>query len=101
MRTLDKYATVVSAEYNGVIHNISMIAYTPDFSKYKDYYEIFKITSEYEYRPDKIANKLWANQRAAWILNAINGFTHGMKEYESGKSIFYLNADILTLMGVF
>jgi len=76
------------------------ITYTPDLSEYSDYFKTHTITEMEEFRPDKIANKLWYQEDAAWVLNEINYFQHGIKEYIRGKEIKYLERDILVNLGI-
>ena len=75
------------------------IVNVPSFEKYKDQYKIHTITPQEEYRPDLIAWNLWDNEKLAWILDSINGFIHGYREYTSGTQIYYLEADVLQKIG--
>jgi len=79
--------------YNGVFNNI-------DFRIYESYYKSYKILADEQYRPDKIAWKLLGSQDFSWILDLINNFENGIKEYEQNKIIKYLDMQFLINMGV-
>lgn len=96
----DYSQTFNEIEYKNLVLSISGLSYFPDFYSYKNYFLEHIIKPEEAYRPDKIAYNLWGNQRASWILDAINNFTHGIKEYEKNKSIYYLSKDILVNLGI-
>jgi len=101
MKKLDDYSFIFNVlNNNDQSQQISGISYYPDFSIYKNYYKMHIITPEEEYRPDKIAYNLWNNQRVSWILSAINQFYLGIREYKAGRTIFYLELDVLRQLGV-
>lgn len=48
----------------------------------------FKITPQFEYRPDKIAFKFYGDASLSWVLIYANNFSQGMGD-------FFLNREIL------
>ena len=79
---------------------INGISYPLDFSIHKASYKKYVIKPEEQYRPDKLAFNLWGNQKLDWILDEINFFSHGIKEYTAGTEINYLEKEYLRLIGV-
>lgn len=102
MQFFDSYSKQydVKIPYYKQVMRISGISYIPDFYTYSNNYKIHVIENYEEYRPDKIAYNLWSNQLLSWVLNQINFFTHGIKEYTAGKEINYLDANILRDIGI-
>ena len=49
-----------------------------------------------QFRPDKICEKLYDDPSLGWVLDDINHFKHGIKEYLPGKKIKYLSKATLT-----
>lgn len=80
-------------EYSGICF------YIPNLSDMKDSFISFTITVEYEFRPDKIAYLLYNDDKLSWVLDEINNINH-IKEYEHGKTIFYLPYNILVSAGI-
>lgn len=76
------------------------ISNIPSFEIYKDRYQTHTITPQEEYRPDIISWNIWDNEKLSWVLDAINGFTHGYSEYTSGTQIYYLDSNILQSIGI-
>lgn len=101
MKKFDSYKYVYNVlDSNDKVQQISGISYYPDFSRYKNYYKMHTILPEEEYRPDKIAFNLWGDQKASWVLSAINKFYSGIREYEAGITIFYVEKSVLSALGV-
>lgn len=102
MRNFDDYSKVYNLYYEryNMILQTSGIAYIPDFSLYKEYFKSYTIPTYQAYRPDKIVFELWGNQFLVWILNAINNFDDGIKEYTSNRVIYYLEKNVLQNIGV-
>ncbi len=51
-------------------------------------------------RPDKVAKRLWGLQDASWILDAINGFDNGIREYARGAEVSYVSLKRLRNIGL-
>lgn len=51
------------------------------------------------FRPDLISLRLFNNVNYSWILDEMNDFYHGFKEYEIGREIFYLKKEDLESIG--
>lgn len=102
MQNFDSYSKTYSVyiPYYNKTMTISGISYIPDFYQYKENYKTHIIENNEQYRPDRIAYNLWNNQRLTWVLNQINYFTHGIEEYVAGRSINYLDAEILQDIGI-
>ncbi len=100
MRTFFQYSKI----YDNVVYDDKAvktvgISYYPDFYQYKNYYKTLVIVPKFQFRPDKIAYSLWNNQYLTWVLDAINNFHH-VSEYYIGRSIYYLEDDFLTNLGI-
>lgn len=76
------------------------VSYPINFLQYKQFFQVHEITKEQQYRPDKIAYSLTGSDSRAWILDVINGFTHGIREYTAGRKIFYLPEEKLINLGL-
>jgi hypothetical protein len=61
---------------------------------------IYEIQPNEQFRPDKICDKLYNDPSITWVLDDINNFKHGIKEYLPGKKIKYLSKAILTRNGI-
>lgn len=79
--------------YTGIFNDI-------DFRKYKTYFKTYRIKPEEQYRPDKIAWKLLKSQDLSWILDSINNFETGIKEYTQDRIIYYLDIQFLNNLGI-
>ena len=79
----------------------SGVAQTPDFSIYEDNFKLKVIQAEEQYRPDKIAWKLWNDGDLAWVLDEINNFDGSCQNYETNKTIKYLEKTYLEKLGIF
>ena len=75
------------------------LAYPYNFYDMNEYEEYIILPTE-EYRPDKIANKLWDAPDLTWILDILNDFTNGISEYRSGITIRYISQTTLTNLGI-
>lgn len=53
-----------------------------------------------QYRPDKIADRLWMAPDLNWVLDILNDCTNGIKEYTSDKTIYYVTIDQLQSIGL-
>jgi hypothetical protein len=60
---------------------------------------ITTVAQNEQYRPDLISFRLFQNVNYAWILDEMNNFYHGFKDYESGIEIFYLKKEDLMSLG--
>ena len=47
----------------------------------------FKITSSFQYRPDKIAYKFYGNPQLSWVLIYANNFRNGVADFISNREI--------------
>lgn len=65
----------------------------------KKHFLITYVLQNEQYRPDLISFRLFQNVNFAWILDEMNNFYHGFKEYEVGKRIFYLKRSDLEDLG--
>jgi len=43
-----------------------------------------------DFRPDKIAKRLWGAPDLSWVLDVLNGFTNGISEYSRKTVILYV-----------
>lgn len=100
MRTFTDYSKkyIVFNHKQNVL--INSIAYVPNFSLYSKYYLKYQIPVFNEYRPDKISYELYNTPYLDWVLNEINYFTHGIKEYKRNTIINYLDITILKTLGI-
>jgi len=53
-----------------------------------------------EFRPDKIAYRVFGNQNLHWILDVLNDFPNGITEYTRGKTIKYVSLAQLQNLGI-
>ena len=68
------------------------------FPKKEHFLKTYVLQNE-QYRPDLISYRLFDNVYCSWILDEMNNFYHGFKEYEIGREIFYLKKDDLRALG--
>lgn len=47
----------------------------------------FKITSDYQYRPDKIAYRFYGNSLLSWVLIYANNFRNGVADFIANREI--------------
>lgn len=80
------------ASYRGV--NSYNIAYRPaDIGTYD-------ILPEDKFRPDKISFNLYGTPDLFWLLDDLNNFKHGVKEYIPGRTIKYYSRNALISSGI-
>ncbi|MBW2969090.1 hypothetical protein KY314_03155 [Candidatus Woesearchaeota archaeon] len=91
------YTSLFVDENNLVFSGIS---YPPNLLEYENDFKDYIIPAENEFRPDKIAWELWESQDLSWVLDLINDFTNGIAEYTRGKTIKYIDTDILVILGI-
>lgn len=68
------------------------------FPKKENFLKTYVLQNE-KYRPDLVSYRLFNNVNYAWIIDEMNNFYHGFKEYEIGRQIFYLKKDDLRALG--
>jgi hypothetical protein len=68
------------------------------FPKSKHFLKTNVLQNE-QYRPDMVSYRLFNNVNYAWVIDEMNNFYHGFKDYESGKEIFYLRKEDLKALG--
>lgn len=99
MRFFD-YSTVELEEDTGEL--FSGISYFPTPTEiFGD--EIVRTTelrADEIYRPDKLAKRLWGVPNANWILDILNDFETGIKEYTKNVEIKYVTAERLRSLGL-
>ena len=85
---------------NGIYY--SGISYAPTYNKIVGSSTILSTTVQINeiYRPDKIAQRIWGIDDS-WVLDIINGFRNGIKEYEFGTTINYVSLAQLKNAGIF
>ena len=49
--------------------------------------QTFKITNQFEFRPDKIAFKFYGDASLGWVLIYANSFSGGMMDFWNGREI--------------
>lgn len=52
------------------------------------------------YRPDKISQRIWQTADLSWVLDIINNFETGVKEYALGVEIRYVSTQRLRDLGL-
>ena len=82
-----------------IIENAISICRIKQFPKKEHWLKTFVQQNE-RYRPDMISYRLFNNVNYAWVLDEMNDFYHGFKDYEIGKEIFYLKAEDLQELGI-
>jgi len=60
----------------------------------------YDILPEDKFRPDKISFTLYGTPDLFWLLDDLNNFKHGIKEYVPGKTIKYYSRDVLISNGL-
>jgi hypothetical protein len=68
------------------------------FPNKKHFLSTYVLQNE-QYRPDLVSYRLFQNVNHAWIIDEMNNFYHGFKEYETGRKIFYLTKTDLIGLG--
>jgi hypothetical protein len=68
------------------------------FPKSKHFLRTYVSQNE-QYRPDLISYRLFESVNYSWVLDEMNNFYHGFKEYTSGREIFYLRKEDLRDLG--
>jgi hypothetical protein len=58
------------------------------------------VESDEHYRPDKVADRLWNIPDLNWILDVLNGFENGIREYTMNTTIKYVTIDRLKKIGL-
>jgi hypothetical protein len=66
----------------------------------KKHFLITVIQQNEQYRPDLVSYRLFQNVNYGWILDEMNNFYHGFKDYTSGREIFYLKKEDLETLGL-
>lgn len=72
----------------------------PQFPKKEHFLKTYVLQNE-QYRPDLVSYRLFNNVKYSWILDEMNNFYHGFKEYEIGRIIYYLKKENLEDLGFF
>ena len=93
--TLDDYCY----QYNNVIPNdkrsVTGLPFRlPDPSTFNNYLKTINVTSQFMYRPDKLALWLWNDETLGFLLNHINGF-NDIKDYFNNRIIYYVDTNDL------
>ena len=83
----------------GIIDNYIGIGKIPTFPKKEHFLKTMVLQNE-QYRPDLVSYRLFKNTNYSWIIDEMNDFYHGFKEYEIGRQIFYLKKEDLTDLGI-
>lgn len=96
-RSLDDF----SKRFYDIDYNIqySGVAYIPSL-KAKTYQYTVVYPNE-AFRPDIIALRILGDQNLSWILDEINGFEHGIKEYTMNREIKYLKPSTIETAGIY
>jgi len=96
---LQDYAVLNIDENNLPFSGISYFPTSTELFKDTDilYTEVMNDES---YRPDKIAYRLWQSQNISWILDVLNDFENGIKEYKRGTSLKYVSVTRLKAIGI-
>ena len=76
------------------------ISYPPNFLLYSEFFREHIITSEQEFRPDKIVYELWGVEDLSWVLDIINDFSNGISEYTRDTVINYLPLNKMMELGI-
>jgi len=78
------------------------ISYFPTVTEIVDDDIIYttEILSSENYRPDKIADRLWGIPDLSWVLDVLNDFQEGIQEYKRGVTIKYVSFDRLKKAGI-
>jgi hypothetical protein len=71
----------------------------PSFPKREHFLKTMVLQNE-RYRPDLISYRLFGTVYCGWILDEMNNFYHGFKDYEIGREIFYLKKGDLEGLGI-
>lgn len=58
-----------------------------------------EIQSDEQYRPDKVADRIYNDPSLSWIIDEANNWFH-LKEYTIGKKFLYPNENTLIQMGI-
>ena len=58
----------------------------------------FRITNQFEYRPDKIAFKFYGDASLAWVLIYANNFPNGMADFWNNRIIIIPEMDVVTAL---
>ena len=83
----------------GLIDNHLGIVNIPIFPKKSHFLKTMVLQNE-QYRPDLVSYRLFKNTNYSWIIDEMNDFYHGFKEYEIGRQIFYLKKEDLVDLGI-
>ena len=60
----------------------------------------YKILPHQQFRPDKICSDLYDEPGLSWVLDDLNNFKHGFKEYEPDKTILTFKRETLIRNGI-
>jgi hypothetical protein len=85
--------SVTFEDYKGV--NSYRIVYdkTQDVS-------VYKILPTQQFRPDKICSDLYDDPSLTWVLDDLNNFKHGIKEYKADTAILVFKRETLVRNGI-
>jgi hypothetical protein len=95
MKFFDKCGFIFDESENKNYIGLSNIS---SFPVKKHFLTTYVLQNE-QYRPDLISYRLFNNVNYAWVIDEMNNFYHGFKDYEAGKKIFYLKKEDLKSLG--
>lgn len=75
------------------------IILTPRFP-FSGGFKTITIDAQYRFRPDKIADVEYGDEKLSWVIDLFNNFEHGFKEYEVGATIKIPTQKTLREMGI-
>lgn len=100
MTNLHSYANIVEEIKNNKTTTFSSIVYnSPQFPLKASLLKTRVLITE-EFRPDKIALRLYQEPLASWILDEANNFYNGFSDYYHNREIYYPSITALDLMGI-
>lgn len=59
-----------------------------------------EVLANEEYRPDKIALRIYGDETLDWVIDEANSFDHGVKEYARGVKLRFPAKAELRKMGI-
>ena len=74
------------------------LSYTPQLPKLKSLLTS-KVLPEEQYRPDKVAYRLYRNPLLSWVIDESNNWYH-LKNYTAGTTFYYPSITALEYMGI-
>lgn len=75
------------------------VVVTPRFP-FSGGFKTITIDAQYRFRPDKLADEEYGDEKLSWVIDLFNNFEHGFKEYEVGASIKIPTIATLREMGI-